>query len=149
MDIHKGFVGLLFLAAFGFPQGIFAESPLLDLVGVDAPQGSEETSPQGVTKQSFTVENTPQDIEEVVIFAPKPRQQNRARSQRPGRAMTHSPGVGIKDIKDETATTGENAKKKLPASMKPKTPHEGQLPYPSVVNHSQPILQFTAIDKLK
>lgn len=53
----------------------------------------------------------------------KPQRRNEVNVPRKGIAMKPLQENRIRDIKDETATTGENAKKRLPSSLKPPIPH--------------------------
>lgn len=74
-----------------------------------APRGGfgEETMP--VPEDAFPIE---------VVEVAAPKRQNETKMPRKSLAMAQFPLNAGAEIKDETATTGENAKKRLPSSVK-------------------------------
>ena len=84
----------------------------------DDGESSEEVTPRGFVDDTMPVspENVMPSIEFVDVVV-SPRRQNQNRLSHKDLAMVQLPSSAKNDIKDETATTGENAKKHLPLSV--------------------------------
>ena len=79
-----------------------------------------EPAPSGESELTLMqiVPEKPYFLEQATEVSRSLRKQNRPKMSRPKVAMVVFKGEIIKGIKDETATTGENAKKKLPLNRK-------------------------------
>jgi hypothetical protein len=142
---------MFLLWSLALPSCILGGSSMEDWVGVADVPSTEEPNFQGNTKETVPVEEGPL-IEDVTFFSPKRQSQSRTRPQGSGLAMSHSPTVGVKDIKDETAATLNEKKIKnnrLPNSLKSKLTKEEILPLALPLDQNQPVLQLVAMDLLK
>ena len=99
---------------------------------------------QGLSPDTMHETVEPEQAMEEVKFTPK--RQNRNRVARKALAQTQSSYNKIRDIKDETATTGENAKKHLPSSTKHKNFRQEGSTYDPVQNMAQVIPQLITIN---
>lgn len=116
-------------------------TPLSEWEGSFIENESEESiaPPRGfvddVTRTPMTEDVTPELVE--VAVAPKRQALLQNRSSHKDLAMVPVASSGGQNIKDETATTGENAKKQLPFSVKSE---QMQSPYLHQINQVVPHL---------
>jgi len=81
---------------------------------------SEETISRGLGEEIMPIPDEEDFQQEAFVEISAPvKRQNYIRTRQKGLNMVQLPSAPAKDIKDETNTTGENAKKRLPSYLKP------------------------------
>lgn len=103
---------------------------------------SEDTMSRGFGEEAIP-DSEETDSSGVVEVAMIPQRPNEIKVSRKGLALVQFPSNTARGIKDETATTGENAKKRLPPSIKQNEVNH-QSPYLHEINHVIPYLLTVA-----